>query len=195
MTKRRAAALCAAIAGAFILAGCIPAKFSGYEASGPGKRERDYCVAGLNELRLVESRDGVGIHWRAGRDEDTDTITMHVYMTIPAGVTVQLTSPALVLDSEHWAQPRLLSVQVISAPGPRQFTADAELAGSDEDSMGMYSFWFSLAEDRPAAETGIPAVEHFTARMPALLVNGVAWDSEAVTFRKYSRWGVYTCIQ
>lgn len=176
-----------------LLHGCVPARFSGYEAYGAGKPERDHCVVGLHELRLVEGPMGVGVHWRATVDEDADGLLLSVYLSIPAGVTVQLLSPDLLLHSESWSQPMILPVHTISTSGPRQLDPDAQLAGSSDASSGMYSLWFHPVTRGASGKTGLPAVTSFSAQLPPLLINDEQWTPGKVQFKRYRRWGIYTC--
>jgi hypothetical protein len=177
------------------VSGCIPAHVSGYEPSGPGKRESGYCIAGIRDKLLVEAPGGVGVHWWASRDEVSDRIMLDVYLTVPAGVTVRLRSPDVVLHSEAWSRPEVLAIEAISAPGPRTFEPDAALVGSDEPSMGDYSLRFFTPGKGMWAQTGIRAVPEFSASLPPLEINGQAWESAPVSFTESSRWGFYTCVQ
>ncbi len=185
------------LAAALVLAtaGCIPARFSGYEPSGPGKRESGYCITGIQDNLRVEAPGGVGVHWWASRDDVTDSIMLDIYLTVPAGTTVRLRSPDIELRSDGWPKPQVLPIKTISAPGPRTFTPDAALVGSDESSMGNYSFHFFQTMKGTLAQTGIPAVPGFSASLPPLEINGQLWESAPVNFKEYTRWGVYTCVQ
>lgn len=180
---------------AWMAAGCIPSRFSGYEPSGQGTREAGYCVAGIQDGFRVEATHGVQVRWRASRDEQADSILLDVHVLVPGGATAQLRSPELTLASEYWSRPQVLPIAAISAPGPLESPPEAVLAGSSESSRGTYHLWYFPIAKGLQSQTGIPAVPTFSAQLPPLLINGETWESAPVTFREYRRWGVYTCVQ
>jgi len=175
--------------------GCIPWRFSGYEPSGPGQREPGFCVAGIHTRLKQEALHGVGVHWQADRDDGADTVLLHVYLTVPAGVVVRLQSADLVFRGESWPEPRHLTVQAITAPGPDSLPVGAELIGPADPARGQFDLWFFPERAGSFMWTGIPAAPEFSIALPLLTIDGEAWQAPPVTFKAFSRWGIYTCVQ
>lgn len=180
---------------ALAICGCIPARFSGYEPSGPGQREPEICAAGIHTRLLQEALHGVGVHWQADRDSDSNSVLLYVYLTVPKGVVVRFQDADLVFRSESWPEARHLTIRTITTPGPRYLQADADLVGPDDPAWGHFSLWFFPEARGSFMGTDIPAVAEFSITLPLLTINGEAWQAAPVDFREFSRWGVYTCVQ
>lgn len=185
----------AVLALSLSLAGCIPAKFSGYKPIGNGSLAGGYCVAGIKDRLRVHAPSGVEVLLYAEENEKSNTILLGVDLIIPEGVSVQLLSSVLVLQSPEWAQSRTLAIHRITAAGPRVYEPSAVLPGSSQESMGAFTLWFLPGEKGTLWETGVHKVLTFTLSLPALSINGRQFQVNTVAFEAYREWGMYTCVQ
>lgn len=177
------------------LAGCIPAKFSGYRPTGPGSREGGYCVAGIRDRLRVPAIHGVEILLHAEEDGHDHTILLEVTLVVPDAAIVQLGSTEVLVRSPDWAQAPPLVIQRITGGASREHGPLAVLTGSSQDSMGTFTLWFLPGDTGTLWRTGMPAARSFAVSLPAMTVDGVPFQADVVTFEAYSEWGVYTCAQ
>lgn len=185
----------ALLALAVSLAGCIPAKFSGYRPTGPGAREAGYCVAGIRDRLRVPAVHGVEVLLRAEEDARDHTILLEVMLVVPGSASLQLDSTEVRLSSPEWPEPRPLAIRRITGGAAREQDPLAVLAGSSRDSPGTFTLWFVPGDEDTLWRTGIPAARTFAVSLPPMVIDGEPFRPDAVTFEAYSKWGVYTCAQ
>jgi hypothetical protein len=196
VTRRPFALPVLAVAGASLaLSSCMPAQFSGYYPVGKGTIESSRCIAGIRDTLRVSGPSGTEIMLHARKTHSSGAGELQVYVTIPDHVSMQLLSRDFILESPAWAEPMILPVVVITAPGPREYDPLAVLSGSTDDSRNIYSLWFRpVGEDLPV-QAGIPAGSEFSLRLPAIAINGERFAVERILFKPYREWGLYYCIQ
>ena len=191
-------AVCATALIATLLTGCVPAKFSGYLPSGPGTAETGYCIASIKDVLRIPVDSGVTFIIRAGENPRNQTITLSIVVNVPQGVTVQLLTPTILLQSEEWPQTRSLHIDRITGSGPKYgpgFYAPTEKLTGTADSRPHFVLWFLKGEKGTLFETGIPKVGSFSMQLPPLHINDKIYRVETVKFVAYSKWSVYLCAQ
>ena len=178
-----------------LAAACVPWRFSGYLPHGVGVLESGYCVAGIRDRLRIHAPLGVDVLLRASTDDQTQTILLDLSLVFPEGVSVKLLSSELVLSSAEWPEPRTLAVRMITGGAARVHEPLAVLHGSSDESESGFTLWFVPGEKGSLWRTGIRVARDFTAKIPALDINGTSFEVPPVHFETYRRWGVYTCAQ
>lgn len=179
----------------FLLGACVPIRFSVFDVSGDGQKQAGYCVAGIKDVLLVEAPHDVRINWWTDNRGPEESLWLRIYLEIPEGVSVRFESDRLQLESPSWTEPRGLSINTITAPGPLQFAADALLIGPRNPAQRMHTLWYFPVGRGNAYRTDIPFVQEFSVRLPPMRINDEPWQAGPVSFTAARRWGMYTCIQ
>jgi hypothetical protein len=184
----------AAVTAAALLAGCFPAKLSGYRPEGAGVLESGYCVALLRDRLRIRAPAGVELLVYTLPHGYRAAVVLGVELFVPAGTTVRWESPRLLLHSPDWGRPRVWMIDRIVA-GAGTYDATAPLGGATGRRARRYELTYYAADAGTVSEPFIPHATTFTLELPALTVNGTAFRPGPVTFRPYRAWGVYTCLQ
>jgi len=182
-----------------VLPSCVPAKFSGYQPSGPGTLERRYCAGpGIRDVLRIELDSGVRIEVRAGQNRSDGTIELEVSSLVPAASTMQLLEPHFLLESQEWTAPRVLTIDRIMGsgprPGPNRYGPTDKLMGFS-DAPGLFGIWFLEGDKGTLFQTGIPKVNFFILKFPPLNINGRTYQLDPISFEAYEKLSIYTCVQ
>ena len=183
------------LAALMLLTACVPARFSGYRPVGTGALESSQCVAGLRDILRTQAREGVQLLWNAAIDPGDKHLLLNIVLEIPEGVGVRFLTPTVVLTSPAWPAPRFLTIRRITAAGPLEVGPMALLMGSSNRASSTFSLWYQVSGKGTLGETGLPAVERVTVKLPPLKINGERFQAGSVDFEASREWGFYTCAQ
>lgn len=178
-----------------IASSCIPLRFSGYEPSGPGTLEPGYCIAWIRDNLRIDGPHSVSIRLRAYPYQTEGTLLLSIDVTVPADVSASFVSPYVTLDSPQWEGSKTLTIEAITTGGPRSVGPTDVLRSAAVGSSETFGVWFRPVGKGALDWTGLPLVDTFTLKLPAMQINGDAFQVEPVTFRAYRKWGMYYCVQ
>lgn len=175
----------------FVLQACaMPVRVSGYVPSGVGTLKSASCILGKKDTLRIGGMDGVQIVVNAGKYEVKGTITLNIDLILRDGAMVQLLSPTIVLQIPE-SQNYRLTVEKITAPGPRTYSSTAELRAISP-LANTFSLWFTSG---PAGATSVPIVDSFILRFPDMRINDKVYQLESIKFDSYSSVGIASCVQ
>ncbi|MBM4197505.1 MAG: hypothetical protein FJ197_10510 [Gammaproteobacteria bacterium] len=178
--------------------GCVPMRFSGYEASGNGKQQRGYCIAWIKDELLIEAPRKVDLIVRARVPEYGNALDVMAEMRIPKGVVARWLDTVVTYASSEWSAPRVGRILGIRGPGSVP-TPDSpirgELTGGMFDRGAAHYVSFSDPDGKSLLGDSDHPIQRFSMTLPALDVDGVRFDPGTVHFKAYQKWGQYSCVQ
>lgn len=174
----------------FLLNACVaPMPFSGYIPDGQGVLTNASGIVGVKNVLHIEVGEASIV--TQGDISSNSMLELNINVIVPKAATAQLVSSEFVVNSAQLAKPVTLVVKKITASGPESFMPLSELVGETYDpgwignrTNKVFHLWFDPSAD-------VPKVDSFMLYFPKLRVNGKIYQVEPVSFRFYSRWGVY----
>ncbi len=158
----------------------------------PPYKSGGYCV-GNRTSHEIKAPSGVGISVQATIDKLHETILLDVNFLVPDAVTMRLQSRDVVLQSPQWAQERRLPVHHIEVYDPN-LSAWSVAHNEKKDRLPtVHTLWYLPRSRTLLPQTEIPQVHHLTIRLPAIDIDGVAFQADEIEFRRYRKMGLFGC--